>query len=77
MTGILNTKLLPDCAIATTGNAGPSVEENSKSGDTYIAVFAKGHKIIVNNVLDSSREENIVNGAIIAFETLIDLVKKI
>ncbi len=75
--GILSSSLSPDCAIATTGNAGPGTEENSKRGDTYIAVFANGRKIIVNKVLDGNRQENIIRGAIIAFETLIEVVKNL
>ncbi len=75
--GILRSSLNPDCAIVTTGNAGPGVEKNSKRGDTYIAVFAKGQKFLINKVIYGTREENILLGAIIAFETLIEIVKKI
>ncbi len=73
--GLKKSSLMPTCAIATTGNADVSLEVTSSDGEAFVAVAVRD-KVVVNKLnFSGSRQENIVLGAIVALETLIDLVK--
>ena len=73
--GLKRTSLAPTCAIATTGNADVSLEKTSSDGEAFVAVAVKDKMVVNKLIFSRSRQENIVLGAIVALETLIDLVK--
>ena len=74
--GLFNVPNPPDYAIATTGNADVTLENSSIDGEAYVAVASDSEVIVKKIQFEGSRQENILLGAIIALETLNDLVKK-
>lgn len=75
--GLLSSSLKPDFAAATTGNAGPGVEEKSSAGECYVAAGASDGRIAVKRLkLLDSRENNITSGAAEALLLLLEIVKK-
>lgn len=74
--GLLSSPLEPDYAVATTGNAGPGVEDKSERGVCYVAV-GHGEEIKVKRfILAGDRRENISEGTLIALEALNEVLKK-
>ncbi|MFR1564978.1 MAG: CinA family protein [Christensenellales bacterium] len=75
--GLLTSPMRPDFAAATTGNAGPGVEEKSSAGECYVAAGASDGRIAVKRLqLLDSRENNITAGAAEALYLLLEIVKK-
>lgn len=75
-TGLINSAQRPDFAIATTGNAGPSMEKGCNDTVGYICVADENYSAAVKINLDGDRKYNIALGATKAFEMLISILEK-
>ena len=74
--GLLDSPLKPDYAVATTGNAGPGVEDKSERGVCYVAVGFKDEIKVKRVILTGDRRENISEGTLIALQALMETVNK-
>lgn len=75
ISGLLSSPLKPDFAVATTGNAGPSVEPLSEEGECFVAAGNQDDVIVKRLVLTGDREENILRGTLEALSILVKFVK--
>ncbi len=72
---LLGSPIAPDYAIATTGNAGPGVEEKSELGECYIAIASVEKIDVFKLSLKGSRQENISFTISYALEKFLEFVK--
>ena len=74
--GLINSPLKPDFTIATTGNAGPSMENGNNEMVGYICISDDTFSAPIKVNLDGDRKYNIALGALRALETLIMVIEK-